>query len=58
LDVFIPRVIGVAVGVIIVCLEKERVDATRALGSVTYVRNPYVIDKLGLAVRRELDWSA
>jgi nitrogen-specific signal transduction histidine kinase/CheY-like chemotaxis protein len=35
--------------------ESDRVKAARALGAGTYVRKPYVIEKLGLAVRKELD---
>ncbi|MBA4421738.1 MAG: hypothetical protein C0390_01405 [Syntrophus sp. (in: bacteria)] len=35
--------------------ESNRVRAAQALGAGAYVRKPYVIEKLGLAVRRELD---
>jgi len=35
--------------------ESGRVHAAQALGAGAYVRKPYVIEKLGLAVRRELD---
>jgi DNA-binding NarL/FixJ family response regulator len=35
--------------------ESDRVKAARALGAGAYVRKPYVIEKLGLAVRKELD---
>jgi len=35
--------------------ETDRVKAARALGAGAYVRKPYVIEKLGLAVRKELD---
>ena len=35
--------------------ESERVIAAQALGAGAYVRKPYVIEKLGLAVRKELD---
>ena len=35
--------------------ESERVKAAQALGAGTYVRKPYIIEKLGLAVRIELD---
>ena len=35
--------------------ETERVHAAQALGAGAYVRKPYVIEKLGLAVRKELD---
>ena len=35
--------------------ETNRVNAAQALGAGAYVRKPYVIEKLGLAVRNELD---
>jgi PAS domain S-box-containing protein len=35
--------------------ETDRVHAAHALGAGAYVRKPYVIEKLGLAVRKELD---
>jgi DNA-binding NarL/FixJ family response regulator len=35
--------------------ETERVTAAQALGAGAYVRKPYIIEKLGLAVRKELD---
>ncbi|MCG6535912.1 MAG: ATP-binding protein, partial [Syntrophales bacterium LBB04] len=35
--------------------ESDRVHAAQALGAGAYVRKPYVIEKLGLAVRKELD---
>jgi two-component system cell cycle sensor histidine kinase/response regulator CckA len=35
--------------------ETERVDEAQKLGAGAYLRKPYVIEKLGLAVRRELD---
>ncbi|MGZ3581054.1 MAG: hybrid sensor histidine kinase/response regulator, partial [Syntrophales bacterium] len=35
--------------------ETDRVFIAQALGAGTYVRKPYVIEKLGLAVRKELD---
>jgi len=38
--------------------ESDRVKAAQALGAGTYVKKPYVIEKLGLAVRKELDRSA
>jgi len=38
--------------------ESDRVKATQALGAGTYVKKPYIIEKLGLAVRKELDRSA
>jgi DNA-binding NarL/FixJ family response regulator len=38
--------------------ESERVHAAHDLGAGVYVRKPYVIEKLGLAVRKELHRSA
>jgi two-component system cell cycle sensor histidine kinase/response regulator CckA len=35
--------------------ESDRVHAAQALGTGAYVRKPYVIEKLVLAVRKELD---
>ncbi|MGA2332210.1 MAG: response regulator, partial [Syntrophales bacterium] len=35
--------------------ETDRVHAAQTLGAGVYVRKPYVIEKLGLAVRTELD---
>jgi signal transduction histidine kinase/ActR/RegA family two-component response regulator len=35
--------------------ETERVSKTQALGAGAYVRKPYVRERLGLAVRKELD---
>jgi PAS domain S-box-containing protein len=35
--------------------ESDRVHAAQALGAGVYVRKPYVIEKLGMAVRAELD---
>ncbi|MGO9137837.1 MAG: PAS domain S-box protein [Syntrophales bacterium] len=35
--------------------ETDRVKAAQSLGAGTYVRKPYVIEKLGLAVKKELD---
>lgn len=35
--------------------ESNRVHAAQALGAGAYVRKPYIIEKLGLAVRKELD---
>ena len=35
--------------------ESDRVTAAQALGAGAYVEKPYVIEKLGLAVRKELD---
>lgn len=37
--------------------ESDRVHAAQALGAGAYVRKPYFIEKLGLAVRKELDRS-
>jgi CheY-like chemotaxis protein len=38
--------------------ESNRVHAAHALGVGEYVKKPYVIEKLGMAVRKELDRSA
>ena len=35
--------------------ETERVKAAQELGAGAYVRKPYILEKMGLAVRRELD---
>ncbi len=35
--------------------ESDRVHNTQALGAGEYVKKPYVIEKLGLAVKKELD---
>ena len=35
--------------------ESDRVHTAQALGAGAYVRKPYVIEKLGRAVRKELD---
>jgi CheY-like chemotaxis protein len=35
--------------------ESERVCATQALGAGAYVKKPYVLENLGLAVRQELE---
>jgi two-component system, cell cycle sensor histidine kinase and response regulator CckA len=35
--------------------ETDRVHAAQGLGAGAYVRKPYVIEKLGMAVRKELD---
>jgi DNA-binding NtrC family response regulator len=35
--------------------ETDRVNEAQALGAGAYVRKPYVIEKLGLAVKKELD---
>jgi DNA-binding NtrC family response regulator len=35
--------------------ETDRVKEARLLGAGNYLRKPYVIEKLGLAVRKELD---
>jgi two-component system cell cycle sensor histidine kinase/response regulator CckA len=38
--------------------ESDRVRSARDLGSGAYVRKPYIKEKLGLAVRKELDKHA
>ncbi len=38
--------------------ETERVSRAKALGAGAYVKKPYVFEKLGLAVRKELDQPA
>ena len=38
--------------------ESDRVHDAQALGAGAYVRKPYVTEKLGLAVRKELDRAA
>ncbi len=38
--------------------ETERVSRAQALGAGAYVKKPYVLEKLGLAVRKELDQPA
>jgi two-component system cell cycle sensor histidine kinase/response regulator CckA len=35
--------------------ETDRVKAAQELGAGAYVRKPYILEKMGLAVRRELD---
>jgi two-component system cell cycle sensor histidine kinase/response regulator CckA len=35
--------------------ETDRIRKAQALGAGAYVRKPYVLEKIGLAVRRELD---
>jgi DNA-binding NarL/FixJ family response regulator len=35
--------------------ESDRVITAQALGAGAYVRKPYIIEKLGLAVKTELD---
>jgi two-component system, cell cycle sensor histidine kinase and response regulator CckA len=35
--------------------ESERVKEAQALGAGAYVRKPYILERLGLAVRQELD---
>jgi PAS domain S-box-containing protein len=37
--------------------ETERVSQAQALGAGAYVRKPYILERLGLAVRKELDRS-
>ena len=38
--------------------ETDRVREAQALGAGTYVRKPYVLEKIGLAIRNELDRKA
>jgi DNA-binding NtrC family response regulator len=38
--------------------ESDRVHSGMAIGAGAYVNKPYVIEKLGLAVRKELDRTA
>ena len=38
--------------------ESDRVHAAQSLGAGAYVRKPYIIEKLGMAARKELDRSA
>lgn len=38
--------------------ETDRVSMAQALGAGAYVKKPYVLEKLGTAVRKELDRSA
>ena len=38
--------------------ETERVSRAKALGAGAYVKKPYILEKLGLAVRKELDRPA
>jgi YesN/AraC family two-component response regulator len=35
--------------------ETERVKEAQKLGARTYVKKPYVTEKIGVAVRKELD---
>jgi DNA-binding NarL/FixJ family response regulator len=35
--------------------ETERVHKAQSLGAGAYIRKPYVLEKIGLAVRKELD---
>jgi len=35
--------------------ETDRVQQAQSLGAGAYVKKPYVLEKLGLAVRKELD---
>jgi len=35
--------------------ESERVKAVQVLGAGAYVKKPYIMEKLGMAVRKELD---
>jgi DNA-binding NarL/FixJ family response regulator len=38
--------------------ETERVSKAQAMGAGAYVKKPYVLEKLGLAVRKEIDRPA
>jgi PAS domain S-box-containing protein len=38
--------------------ETERVRQAQALGAGAYVRKPYILENIGLAVRRELEWRS
>lgn len=38
--------------------ESDRVQAAQALGAGAYVRKPYIMEKLGMTIRKELDRSA
>ena len=38
--------------------ETERVNEAHALGAGEYVKKPYILEKLGMAVRKELDRPA
>ena len=38
--------------------ESDRVHEAQGLGAGAYVKKPYIKEKLGLAVRKELDRSA
>jgi DNA-binding NarL/FixJ family response regulator len=35
--------------------ETDRVRETRAMGAGAFVRKPYIMETIGLAIRRELD---
>jgi len=35
--------------------ETDRMKKTQRLGAGTYVKKPYVLEKIGIAVRNELD---
>ena len=35
--------------------ETDRVKKAQELGAGAYVRNPYILGRIGLAIRRELD---
>jgi two-component system, cell cycle sensor histidine kinase and response regulator CckA len=37
--------------------ETDRVKRAQELGAGAYVRKPYLLEKIGLAIRRELDRS-
>jgi DNA-binding NarL/FixJ family response regulator len=38
--------------------ESSRVRAAQSLGAGAYLKKPYIIEKLGMAVRNELDRTA
>jgi hypothetical protein len=50
----LPRTQRFLVGIVSGYSESERVRAARELGAGTYVKKPYIKEKLGLAVRNEL----
>ena len=37
--------------------ETDRVRAVQSLGAGTYIKKPYTLEKIGLAIRKELDRS-
>jgi YesN/AraC family two-component response regulator len=38
--------------------ESNRVQTAQALGAGAYLRKPYIMEKLGITIRKELDRSA